>query len=216
MACALNQAIVDFVAGITRGPFKCLRDYGGDGSRRYVEECNPAFGDIFDCAVYQAYLDMCRTISGAGKGKRKKEIEKTRDIVAEALRDCFAGEPKTKEEAFDGWYGSVLSAAQAPAHLSVGRSQKLLNMAFKYLYCLEGFREGYRSHFACCHMPLDSYTLAWYKRECDTDYDGGAWSAIDDTEKYNHIVEITRGRLKGKVVLEEEFFIWGDEKARIE
>lgn len=36
---------------------------------------------------------------------------------------------------------------------------------FKCLYCLEDFREDHRSHFTCCHMPLDGYTLAWYKRE---------------------------------------------------
>ena len=216
MADTLNQVIVDFVAAITRGPFKCLHDYDGDSPKRYVEESNPDLGDAFDCAVYQAYLDMCRTVPGAGKGKRKKEIEKTRAIVAEALRDYLADKPKTKEEAFDGWYGSALFAAQAPAHLSVGQAQKLLNMAFKYLYCLEDFREEHQSHFACCHMPLDSYTLAWYKRECDSDYDGEAWSAIDDTAKYYHIVETTRDKLKGKAVLEEEFFIWADEKARIE
>lgn len=216
MADMRNQVIVDFIAEVARGPFKCLRDYDGDGFRRYVEECNPDFGDIFDCAVYQAYFDMCRTVSGAGKGKRKKEIEKTRITVAEALRDYFADKPKAKKEAFDGWYGSVLFAAQAPAHLSVGQAQKLLNMAFKYLYCLADFREEHRSHFACCHMPLDSYTLAWYKRECDSDYDGEAWSAIDDTAKYCHIVETIRDKLKGKVVLEEEFFIWADEKARVE
>lgn len=216
MACALNQAIADFVAGITRGPFKCLRNYDGDGSRRYVEECNPAFGDIFGCAVYQAYLDMCRTVSGAGKGKRKKEIEKTRDIIAEALRDYFAGEPKTKEEAFDGWYGSVLIAAQDPAHLSVGQSQKLLNMAFKYLYCCRDIRESAADHFACCHMALDGYTLAWYKRECDSGYDGEAWSSIDDIAKYFHIVENTRSKVKGASPFLAEFGIWKRETDRAE
>lgn len=216
MAGRQDQRMADFISGISKGPFKCLRDYDGDNPRRYVEECNTDLGDAFDCAVYQAYLDMCRTVPGAGKGKRKKEIEKTRNIVADALRDYFAGKPKAKEEAFDRWHGSALFAAQAPARLSVGQAQKLLNMAFKYLYCLEDFREGHRSHFACCHMPLDSYTLAWYKRECDPSYDGEAWSAIDDNAKYYRIVETTREKLKGKVVLEEEFSIWDAEKARIE
>lgn len=88
-------------------------------------------------------------------------------------------------------------------------------MAFKYLYCLEDFREEHRPHFTCCHMPLDSYTLAWYKCECDPNYDGEAWSAIDDTAKYYHIVEATRDKLKDNIVLEEEFSIWAGEKARI-
>ena len=206
-----------FIETVARGPFKCLRGYDGNSSRRYVEKCNPYLGDIFACAVYQAYLDMCRTVPGAGKGERKKEIEKTRNIVAEKLRDYFAGESKTKREGFDKWYESALSdMKEAPARLSVGQAQKLFNMAFKYLYCCEDFRVEYGPYFICCHMPLDGYTLGWSKRECASNYDGKAWSAIDDVAKYRHIVAETREKLKDKVVLEEEFSIWAAEKARIE
>ena len=37
-------------------------------------------------------------------------------------------------------------------------------MSFKYLYCRED-DENYRNHFKYCHMPLDSFTLEWFKRE---------------------------------------------------
>lgn len=216
MSKATKTLVAEFVSSIQRGPFRCLDSYTGNEQARYVEKQNPELGDIFDCAVYQAYLDMCRTVSGASKGKKKKAIAETRSITAEVLRHYFNGKPKTKDEAFDSWYSSMAFQAQAPARLTVGQVQKLINMAFKYLYCCEDFREKRQSHFAFCHMPLDSYTLAWYKRECDPDYDGEAWSAIDDNAKYFCIVRGVRQKLQGKVVLEEEFSIWAEEKRRIE
>ncbi len=212
----IDSLVTEFVKGIQRGPLRCLAGYTGGEPAQYVEDQNPDIGDIYACAVFQAYLDMCRTVSGASKGRKKRAVAETRSIVAETLRHYFKGKPKTKDEAFDGWYASMAFQARAPARLTVGQVQKLFNMAFKYLYCCEDFREKYQSHFALCHMPLDSYTLAWYKRECDPDYDGEAWSAIDDNVKYFHIVSEMRQKLKGKIVLEEEFSIWAAEKARIE
>lgn len=52
--------------------------------------------------------------------------------------------------------------------------------------------------------------------KCLRDYGCEAWSAIGDTAKHCRIVEITRDKLKSRVVLEEEFSIWADEKDRIE
>lgn len=212
----LEKRVASFIGEIARGPFKCLNAYDGKSPWQHVEVRNPGVGDIFDCAVYQAYLDMCRTVSGAGKSDLKEKLEETRSIVAETLRDYFSRKPKENEEAFDGWYNSMAFQAGVPARLTIGKVQKLFNMAFKYLYCCEDFRSEHHEHFSFCHMPLDSYTLAWYKRECDPGYDGEAWSAINDIAKYGHIVDKTRKKLEGKVVLEEEFSIWAAEKARFE
>ena len=209
-----EQKVGAFVSEITRGPFRCLNDEQSGGMSGYVVG-NSKHGDIYACAVYQAYLDMCRTVSGAGKGKRQKAVAQTLDNLAESLQAYFASKPKTSADAFDGWYSSVASA-RFYAGLTFGQIQKLLNMAFKYLYCCKDVRETKPDHFACCHMALDGYTLAWYKRECASDYDGEAWSAIDDVRKYYRIQNDIRTKLEGENVLLAEFDIWTDEKARAE
>lgn len=45
-----------------------------------------------------------------------------------------------------------------------GKAQKIINMTFKYLYCFYHTKKEYEAHFNYCHMPLDSYTLEWFKR----------------------------------------------------
>jgi len=213
----IEEMIAEFVSEITRGPFRCLRDDASDGTSEYVVNHSKAFDDIYECAVYQAYLDMCRTIPGVGKDKKKeKAAEKMRDLVARSLKDYFEGEPKTKEGAFDGWHGSAMHAFSVPLRITCGQAQKILNMAFKYLYCCKDMREGHAKHFECCHMPLDGYTLAWYSRECDAQYDGEAWSSIDDVAKYGTIEGRIREKLQGKNALLAEFVIWAEEKARAE
>jgi hypothetical protein len=40
-------------------------------------------------------------------------------------------------------------------------AQKIVNMAFKYLYCFDDANIYYKK-FADCHMPLDRFTLKWF------------------------------------------------------
>jgi len=212
----VDRQVSKFVSEITRGPFRCLGDGQSDGTSEYVVKQNQDYEDIYECAVYQAYLDMCRTLAGIGKSEKKaKTSEITRSLATASLRDYFSGRPKTKEEAFDGWHGATMLKISTPLRLKCGQAQKILNMAFKYLYCCKDIREGKAKHFKYCHMPLDSYTLAWYKRECDTQYDGEAWSSIDDIVKYARITESIRQKLNRENVLLAEFGIWQEEKERI-
>ncbi len=51
-----------------------------------------------------------------------------------------------------------------------GKSQKIVNMTFKHMYCLLAFGDDvivskYEALFEHCHMPLDSYIITWFKRE---------------------------------------------------
>ncbi len=51
-----------------------------------------------------------------------------------------------------------------------GKSQKIVNMTFKHMYCLLAFEDDltvskYEAFFEHCHMPLDSYIITWFKRE---------------------------------------------------
>ena len=91
-----------------------------------------------------------------------------------------------------------------------GQAQKVINMAFKYLYCCEG-AEKYNSKFADCHMPLDQFTLAWFFMEGNPLYQG--WSWLDKTT-YNSINEEVKKILK-TCILDKELVIWNELKCKI-
>lgn len=52
-----ERLINEFIAGINRSPFRCLKDCGETASSGYVVE-NSGYDDIYTCAVEQA----CRLI----------------------------------------------------------------------------------------------------------------------------------------------------------
>ena len=144
----------------------------------------------------------------------EEDNEIIRKQIAEILKKYF--EEEIIE--FDKWYETSLTHINDHKKcLTVGQAQKIINMAFKYLYCCKDYRDAYtyKSYFKKCHMPLDSYTLGWFK-EIDKGevYKGEAWSSIDNYEDYINIQERIRKKLKDKNVLEEEFIIWSQEKIK--
>lgn len=78
---------------------------------------------------------------------------------------------KPKAYSFDVFHGKVCKKLkecfpEKETNITYGQTQKIVNMAFKYLYCLfykyGKLKEG---QFADCHMPLDSFSLEWFKRK---------------------------------------------------
>lgn len=206
------KEIKSFAESINRGPFKQLKRHGGHCPSAVIIEKAPAGTDIYDYAVRQAYLDMCRTVRGAGAPPKNKRVQEALEMASRSLRDYFGGKPKIKSEAFDSWMQSVLLNVGMPAKFTVGQSQKIINMAFKYLYCCDDYRSDKKDYFVNCHMPLDDYTLTWYKNECSPDWRKEAWSVIDDVLAYYDIQSAIREKLNGQNVLVAEFSIWSQEK----
>ena len=201
-----------FIRGINRGPFRAFNNEGCENTNSSFITGNNPGKDIYQCAVDQAWLDTCRTVR-RGNNKNWSDAKK---MLAKSLKEYFDGKPKNKTEAFDGFYDSLNFNVREKGKLNIGQAQKLINMAFKYLYCCGDFRDGKSNHFSCCHMPLDGYTLGWYKREVDSKYDGELWSKIDDLNKYHNIVNKMREYLKPKELLPFEFKVWQKEKQESE
>lgn len=121
-------------------------------------------------AVNLAYNDTKRTLAGIGKYSDNKK--KTLECIIEKLKAYFHKEkaPLTEEE-FDQihdelcqlWCKEFESLGDGKLG-TYGKAQKIVNMSFKYLYCCDN-AENYRDYFKYCHMPLDSFTLEWFKRE---------------------------------------------------
>ena len=164
------EIIREFIQRINKGPLKCPPDFEGDDvcvKIGYEVDEKEKLNDIYGCAVYQAWLDLNRTVAGAGSKTAHKRIKQARNDVAAALRGYFMSEPKQTCEAFDGWLYAIISRCDPKDDLTLGQKQKLINMAFKYLYCCRELREQEDGlYFAFCHMPLDTYTLKWYKANC--------------------------------------------------
>lgn len=118
-------------------------------------------------AVKLAYRDAQRTMKGIGKNDNKKT--ETLSNITDEIKKYFDNEPAPKgEKAFDNFHNSFCNiwcdAFKGSNLGTYGKAQKIVNMTFKYLYCCDDFRTTKEEHFAYCHMPLDSYTLEWFKR----------------------------------------------------
>ncbi len=60
-----------------------------------------------------------------------------------------------------------------------GHAQKIVNMAFKYLYCCRGAEKYENTVFSHCHMPLDGYTIADYRKYITKEDTIPGWSKFD-------------------------------------
>lgn len=143
----LDGVIELFIQGIENGPFKGFETK--DMSSEDVVSNNEN-KDIFRLAVDQAWLDVCRTFpNGDADGK-------IRQHYGEKLREAFCD-----DEPINVY--NLIFADDSLSMLTVGQRQKIINMALKYLFCCENFRKQ-KNKFENAHMPLDSFTLEWFKR----------------------------------------------------
>jgi len=108
-----------------------------------------------------AYNDfMPRTISGL----KKENINSALDWLAEKLYSYF----KSADTDFEAWHKNTCLAFCEKINLCnvrihYGKAQKIVNMSFKYLFCLND-SQNYAAKFRGCHMALDKYTLEWFIR----------------------------------------------------
>lgn len=129
---------------------------------------------------------------------------------------------------FDNWHNKMCDEFLKTFNryyesLAYGKAQKIVNMTFKGIYCLKG-AEQKEEYFKYCHMPLDSLTLEWFKRNCKIN--GKAitkgkvlpWSKLEyatnknkDKYSYPEIMKSIREFFKngtGWTPLKAEFLIW--------
>lgn len=105
-----------------------------------------------------------------------------------------------------------------------GKAQKVVNMTMKTVYCLvcndEDAFQKYNHRFACCHIPLDTFTMNWYHKYYKTNT---LWSNLQEEEYYTISSKIA-ALFKEKTVealyrnytpLQAEFFIWEEEQLKV-
>ena len=170
-----NEEILKEFRGVIR------KDYEGCLDNNLSEEKDI---EVYVEALYQGYLDACRTFKWLPESKVKKckKDDKKREIIKGILQGeetegvayriknyLEKGSPDGYSE-FDDIHRELcenlicdFSSKNKNADISYGQAQKIINMAFKYLYCCKCDDEM-KERFDACHMPLDSFSLEWFKR----------------------------------------------------
>jgi hypothetical protein len=144
--------------------------------------------------------------------------------------------PARDQPAFDIWHHDMCELfldyfENDFVDLQYGKAQKIVNMTFKNIYCLQGADQN-EKFFTHCHMPLDSFTLEWFYRvgqASKAKINGSkvarkypSWSKLKYSGGYNNnnrtylymdIQEFIRGHVAQKhsnncTPLQAEFLIW--------
>ncbi len=191
-----------------------IRKVPGDGKKGPFYNCTQPWEfivddeELFRNAVWQGYLDASRTFSGI-KGKKTDRNCGAFKKLADAIRSYFE---KNDDFNHKKWCEDFISDMKEfyDYDARYGQAQKVVNMAFKYLYCCEG-AEKYKDKFDKCHMPLDQYTLAWLFSEGEPYYQEWSWF---DYDTYKEVNDRIREILKTDI-LDKELVIWESYKGRI-
>jgi hypothetical protein len=112
-------------------------------------------------------------IAALTKGTKRSAVS-----FVERLEQYFNDTPQSSERAFDEWHHEMcnlfsdsIKEANIRSVVPYGKAQKIVNMAMKTIYCLEGAEEkNSAGYFTYCHMPLDSIILEWFRRYVAQDW----------------------------------------------
>lgn len=204
-----EKVITSFCEGINKGPFKHLKESHEENDSVYLlnkyKEDNPDIPtkdiSIWRLAVEQAWIDVCRRISGGDQN----DIIKSHywdEINHLFNKDGTKTVQSIIQEAFNG--------------LSTGKKQKIVNMSLKYLFCCKDIRMNteYSSIFSEYQMPLDSYIMKWYNNIFKNKTVKTKWSNLAQ-EEYETIQKNIHNICQGTDLIYAEFVIW-DKEAKIQ
>ena len=123
--------------------------------------------DIVMWAVKSAYGDAKRTMQGISCFSEEKDA--ALDEIGEGILEYFTVlEPATSQEEFDVLHEKLCNTWTKHFNDKLigayGKAQKIVNMTFKYLFCIDFGKKKYEKWFFFCHMTLDSYTLDWIRQ----------------------------------------------------
>lgn len=147
-------------------------------------------GEVNEClkkALDDALRENARSKKEQYKDSKEKIISNfTDDFIKVANGGHKISNELDFEELFDELakkFSTVLKDQKLESLSKIGFAQKFINMSFKYLYC---FEECDKNNLRFCHLPLDKYTIKWYKKIGDKTNKNRlktinySWSNIDD------------------------------------
>lgn len=219
MTTKAKNAINSFKVGV-KGAFK-----NHINNKAKLDPNNP---NIFEDAVNAAYGDAKRTFEGING-----RATTANNNLAQKIQKYFKAPVNlTKfDELHNDWCKEYIADLKNAGYdkATYGRAQKVVNMTFKYLYCLDNAATTYDDHFEDCHVALDSYTLEWIWRNCNLSKTESHddWSKIQydnrSTKKttilgYKEIVDKYRKNKPASypdTPFQSEFIFWEEIKAHL-
>lgn len=89
-----------------------------------------------------------------------------------AFEEYFNANVRDQRE-YDEWHHElcncfieIITNSKIRSTVSYGKAQKIVNITMKTIYCLAGAKEkANQGYFDHCHMPLDSFTLEWFRKK---------------------------------------------------
>ncbi len=195
----------DFSDEIIRDAIQAFKQPGIGRRGQFYQKSSSWTFDINDTAlfrnaVWQGYLDACRTFTNIDTHNERSAFENLADKIQSYFRDD--GAIFAHEDWCDGFLDD-LKKYNNYSYARYGQAQKVINMAFKYLYCCSG-AELYKEKFEPCHMPLDQYTLTWLFYEQGVLYQEWSWF---DKNTYQTVMTIIKS-IVGPDILGKELVIW--------
>ena len=158
----IEKEVAEFVDTIKKDPFKYYFQNKENEKVKWEED------KVYVDALYQGYLDACRTFKWEKDGKDNKEyireIFEEKEIVGEMKNYLRADKLESFDEIHKKICVNLIEKCKERTNITYGQAQKIINMAFKYLYCCKHDSEM-EERFKACHMPLDSFSLEWFKRK---------------------------------------------------
>ena len=183
------------------------------------------------CQVYKvlekAYIAMSPRTFEKMRDDAEIDNAKKKEVLYELAQkfvDYFKAPAPATQAKFDEWHKETCewfvdefnNRVMRPSgykDIEYGKAQKIVNVAFKYLYLFCDIVPGNPGHFTFCHFAIDSITLAWYKNHIDSNCAVGNWSDMT----YDEYIEIQKNirayiskHIPDKTPFEAEFEIWSD------
>lgn len=144
--------------GVKASIMRALGDFTDRTTRLKPEYQGQSFG------VDRKFRVLCGT---DGHEHNFPEVD---SFVDEFIRYFKSNDIFKDTQSFDDWHHEMCSKFLSVFNniyddLAYGKAQKVVNMTFKNVYCLEDEnQQNHKERYTFCHMPLDSFTLEWVKR----------------------------------------------------
>ena len=144
-----------------------------------------SFGNILkldeagiECSLKRALKDFTARTDKKQEDEQSASVNNMADALKEYQEELFAyfSDDAKGQQEFDQWHHTMcmrfvkaIKEKGIRQNISYGKAQKILNMTFKNLYCLEDAKEK-QTHFAFCHLALDSFILKWFRETVATEW----------------------------------------------
>ena len=151
-AAETNINVKLFIDMIDEGPFCGIQLNKKGIKSQDVADANKDIGDIFDCAVYQAFMLWDRNVSA--------EYDEAHRAVADAFRKYLA-KPLVDIDDYDEFTTDVVNLMWAclPNSADKYKCLPVIEAVYDYLCCCEDLRNKYPKHFSYSSGNLDAESI---------------------------------------------------------